>query len=155
MKLADALASGAPESSLELPQYGDSRKSQPRRGGTGVSPGRKPGVESEVNPSPVGTAQALANSPERPEASPEEPTHSRDLRIVLAETEHEATLSGILRAQDNVTSLSLAVGPQGGWTADELQLFQQSHWIAASLGRTILRAETAAIAALAIARAEV
>ena len=76
------------------------------------------------------------------------------LRIVLAETEREATLSEILRSQDNVKSLALAVGPEGGWTADELQTFEQSQWIAASLGETILRAETAAIAALAIARAE-
>src|SRR5271157_5384205 len=78
----------------------------------------------------------------------------RNLRIVLAETEREATLSEVLRAR-NVKALSLAVGPEGGWTADELHLFEQSHWIAASLGDTILRAETAAIAALAIARAEV
>jgi 16S rRNA (uracil1498-N3)-methyltransferase len=78
-----------------------------------------------------------------------------DLRIVLAETEREATLSELLRARDDVKSLALAVGPEGGWTADELQTFEQSQWIAASLGETILRAETAAIAALAIARAEV
>jgi len=76
------------------------------------------------------------------------------LRIVLAETEREATLIEVLRAH-NVKSLALAVGPEGGWTADELQIFNQSHWIAASLGETILRAETAAIAALAIARTEV
>jgi 16S rRNA (uracil1498-N3)-methyltransferase len=59
-----------------------------------------------------------------------------------------------LRARDDLNSLSLAVGPEGGWTAEELQMFSQSHWIAASLGDTILRAETAAIAALAIARTE-
>ena len=76
------------------------------------------------------------------------------LRIVLAETESEATLSEVLRARDNVTSLALAIGPEGGWTMDELQLFEASQWIAASLGDTILRAETAAIAALAITRAE-
>jgi 16S rRNA (uracil1498-N3)-methyltransferase len=44
----------------------------------------------------------------------------------------------------------LAVGPEGGWTQDELQSFQQAGWISASLGNTILRAETAAIAATAI-----
>jgi 16S rRNA (uracil1498-N3)-methyltransferase len=78
-----------------------------------------------------------------------------DMRIVLAEAEREATLSEILRAQNDLISLALAIGPEGGWTAEELQTFQQSQWIAASLGETILRAETAAIAALAIARAQV
>ena len=79
----------------------------------------------------------------------------RELRIVLSETEREATLGDVLGAHDNVQSLALAVGPEGGWTADELQHFEQSQWIAASLGETILRAETAAIATLAIARAEI
>ena len=41
-----------------------------------------------------------------------------------------------------------AIGPEGGWTEDELQAFQQAGWISASLGNTILRAETAAIAAI-------
>ena len=49
---------------------------------------------------------------------------------------------------------SLAFGPEGGWTKLELQLFRESGWIAASLGTTILRAETAAIAATAVALAE-
>jgi 16S rRNA (uracil1498-N3)-methyltransferase len=75
------------------------------------------------------------------------------LRIVLDETECEASLADILQAQGNLESLALAVGPEGGWTADELHSFATSEWISASLGETILRAETAAIAALAIARA--
>ncbi len=77
------------------------------------------------------------------------------MRIVLAETEREATLSEVLRSRADVQSLALAVGPEGGWTSDELQIFAQSQWIAASLGDTILRAETAAIAAVAVARAEI
>jgi 16S rRNA (uracil1498-N3)-methyltransferase len=77
-----------------------------------------------------------------------------DLRIVLAESESEATLSEVLRARDHVASLALAVGPEGGWTTEELQNFATSQWLAASLGDTILRAETAAISAVAIARAE-
>jgi 16S rRNA U1498 N3-methylase RsmE len=35
-----------------------------------------------------------------------------------------------------------------------LKLFQEAGWISASLGRTILRAETAAIAAMAIVQSE-
>ena len=44
----------------------------------------------------------------------------------------------------------LAIGPEGGWTQDELQQFRNAGWISASLGPTILRSETAAIAATAI-----
>jgi 16S rRNA (uracil1498-N3)-methyltransferase len=77
-----------------------------------------------------------------------------ELRIVLAETEREATLRDILRPAADASSLALAIGPEGGWTHDELSSFQTSQWIAASLGDGILRAETAAIAALAIARSE-
>ena len=48
----------------------------------------------------------------------------------------------------------LAIGPEGGWADDELELFKQSGWASASLGSTILRAETAAIAATAITMSE-
>jgi 16S rRNA (uracil1498-N3)-methyltransferase len=75
------------------------------------------------------------------------------LRIVLAENEREISLSEILRSRES-ESLGLAVGPEGGWTEDELRSFASSQWIAASLGESILRAETAAIAAMAIARSE-
>ena len=75
-----------------------------------------------------------------------------ELRIVLAETEREAELGEVLRARPEMESLALAVGPEGGWTADELKLFEEAEWSSASLGSTILRAETAAIAALAVAR---
>lgn len=78
-----------------------------------------------------------------------------DLRVVLSESEREAQLSDVLRARREAQSLALAIGPEGGWAPDELQLFESVGWIAASLGETILRAETAAIAALAIARAEI
>jgi 16S rRNA (uracil1498-N3)-methyltransferase len=87
-------------------------------------------------------------------------------RIVLAETEREILVSELLDAtvphstvphvrEANVgkslpNSTVLAVGPEGGWTAEELKTFSDCGWIFASLGRTILRAETAAIAALAI-----
>ena len=75
-----------------------------------------------------------------------------ELRIVLAETEREAHLLEVLGARDDIRSLALAIGPEGGWTADEFELFDEARWISASLGTTILRAETAAIAALALAR---
>jgi 16S rRNA (uracil1498-N3)-methyltransferase len=48
----------------------------------------------------------------------------------------------------------LALGPEGGWTDEELTLFHEAGWISASLGNTILRAETAAIASLAVVLSE-
>jgi 16S rRNA (uracil1498-N3)-methyltransferase len=72
------------------------------------------------------------------------------LKIVLAETEREVSLTELVRSRDS-DSLAIAVGPEGGWTEDELRSFISDGWIAASLGSTILRAETAAIAAMAIA----
>jgi len=47
--------------------------------------------------------------------------------------------------------VALAVGPEGGWADGELSWFYEAGWIAASLGETILRAETAAIVATALA----
>lgn len=46
---------------------------------------------------------------------------------------------------------AVAVGPEGGWNDDELKAFTNAGWTSASLGRNILRAETAAMAAVAVA----
>ena len=73
-------------------------------------------------------------------------------RIVLSEVE-TATSLGELCASGGGSSLLLAIGPEGGWTNEELQAFAEAGWKAASLGPTILRAETAAIAALAVVMA--
>ena len=72
-------------------------------------------------------------------------------RIVLSEYEESISLRSALA--ECTPPLALAFGPEGGWTKKETELFQQSGWISASLGNTILRAETAAIAGLAAALA--
>ncbi len=50
-------------------------------------------------------------------------------------------------------STALLVGPEGGWTDEERAEALARGWMACSLGRNILRAETAAMAALAIVQA--
>jgi 16S rRNA (uracil1498-N3)-methyltransferase len=70
-------------------------------------------------------------------------------RIVLSESETTLSLAAVLA--QTPTRPILAIGPEGGWTPGELKKFAESTWKAATLGPTILRAETAAIAALAIA----
>jgi 16S rRNA (uracil1498-N3)-methyltransferase len=80
--------------------------------------------------------------------------HHAEIKIVLAESEQKSALKDALHAlttdDRRLTTVSLAIGPEGGWTDDELRDFTDAGWTAASLGKTILRAETAAIAALAI-----
>ncbi len=71
------------------------------------------------------------------------------LRILLAESEAKTLLRDVV-TQTAEEGIVLAIGPEGGWTVDELHSFQQAGWISASLGDTILRAETAAIAAIAV-----
>lgn len=48
--------------------------------------------------------------------------------------------------------IAMLIGPEGGWTDEERATFAESRWPPVSLGPLILRAETAAIAALAVIR---
>jgi 16S rRNA (uracil1498-N3)-methyltransferase len=76
-------------------------------------------------------------------------------RIVLAEQERSTSLrfaieEAVSAAGDQMPTLEIAVGPEGGWAPDEEALFDANGWRAVSLGPRILRAETAAIAALSV-----
>lgn len=76
-------------------------------------------------------------------------------RIVLAEQERGVTLRAVMEEtlaaeKDEMPRLELAFGPEGGWAPDEEALLDANGWRAASLGPRILRAETAAIAALSV-----
>jgi len=73
------------------------------------------------------------------------------LKIVLSEAEEQSHLRDICSPGED--EVLLAIGPEGGWTQAELDRFQKENWVSASLGSTILRAETAAIAATAITMA--
>ena len=64
----------------------------------------------------------------------------------------DPTLTCVMTGLDSPRGL--AFGPEGGWTESELKLFHETGWKTASLGSTILRAETAVIAAAAITLAE-
>jgi|SRR5579863_6183034 len=75
-------------------------------------------------------------------------------RILLSEAEQEATLKDVLQSHSPGGDVVLALGPEGGWTDSELELFRDAAWSPASLGSTILRSETAAIAAMAVVLAE-
>ena len=75
--------------------------------------------------------------------------------IVLAEQERTTTLRHAIKeaidaAKEEMPVLEVAIGPEGGWAPAEEALFDDNGWRAVSLGPRILRAETAAIAALAV-----
>ena len=80
---------------------------------------------------------------------------SKATRIVLAEQERSTTLRNALEeimaaSQAEMPALEIAIGPEGGWAPEEEALFDANGWRAVSLGPRILRAETAAISALAV-----
>jgi 16S rRNA (uracil1498-N3)-methyltransferase len=79
---------------------------------------------------------ALENSPDDKKRS----RHSRPEPVEGEESPHFA-----------FATHAIAIGPEGGWTPEEMSLFTQHHWQPVTLGPRILRAETAAIAAIAVA----
>ena len=125
---------------------------------------RRTDIPEIAGPAPLASAIAA-------EAAP--------FRILLSETEQSLSLATALGAPhldsemwdpatnarvphpsqphregwDGNSSLAVAIGPEGGWTPEEMALFTAHHWTAVTLGPRILRAETAAIAAIAIASA--
>jgi 16S rRNA (uracil1498-N3)-methyltransferase len=84
--------------------------------------------------------------------------HPASVRLVLAEQERTTTLHNALHEAlanvgDEAPAIRLATGPEGGWTSEEEGLFDAENWKPVSLGPRILRAETAAITAVALAAA--
>jgi 16S rRNA (uracil1498-N3)-methyltransferase len=79
---------------------------------------------------------------------------SHSLRFIFSEEERSRMLWESLMTTDrNVTAstkIYTAIGPEGGWTSTELSSFAESGWQSVSLGKNILRTETAAIAAASL-----
>jgi 16S rRNA (uracil1498-N3)-methyltransferase len=53
-------------------------------------------------------------------------------------------------SRDRQDTVAMLIGPEGGWTDEERSEFAAARWAPVSLGPLVLRAETAALAALAI-----
>jgi 16S rRNA (uracil1498-N3)-methyltransferase len=87
---------------------------------------------------PVVLSEALSGQPQ--------------LSLVLAERERGRAFQTTLPPQIPVGGLGIFVGPEGGWTLEELSSMEVAGGIPVSLGRRILRTETAGLAALAIAQ---
>jgi len=72
------------------------------------------------------------------------------VRFIFSEQERSRSLWESLMTTDrdvtSSTKIYAAIGPEGGWTSSELSSFAESGWQSVSLGKNILRTETAAIA---------
>jgi 16S rRNA (uracil1498-N3)-methyltransferase len=74
-------------------------------------------------------------------------------RYALDEAEARPILSAIPTERQREVQILVLAGPEGGWTDRERGTISTADWTPVSLGPTILRAETAAISALAIQNA--
>ena len=73
-----------------------------------------------------------------------------DIRFFLDEGEAAPLIRALPEQRAPRDSAALLLGPEGGWTEAERESARNKGWIAVSLGPQVLRAETAAAAALAI-----
>ncbi|HEX3397105.1 MAG TPA: 16S rRNA (uracil(1498)-N(3))-methyltransferase [Steroidobacteraceae bacterium] len=77
------------------------------------------------------------------------------MRLVLEPERARQTAREARPADGDVpaTGAQIAIGPEGGFTADELDAFDLSSFSRVALGPRVLRTETAAIAAIAVLQA--
>ncbi len=101
-------------------------------------------------------ASEQSRRPRLPEILPpvREPSADSPLPLLLDESPGAPPILPVLAASlPSAASTALLLGPEGGWTEAERSHFTAAGWRPVSLGHGILRAETAAIAALAILNA--
>lgn len=73
-----------------------------------------------------------------------------DQRYFLDEAEAPPLLRAMPAERPGGSHLAVLVGPEGGWTDAERESAEGGGWLSVSLGPQILRAETAAAAAVAV-----
>ena len=71
-----------------------------------------------------------------------------DLRCVLSLAEESRPLATLIENHSNAASIAFLSGPEGGLSVSEDRAARAAGWLPATLGERVLRAETAALAAL-------
>jgi 16S rRNA (uracil1498-N3)-methyltransferase len=77
-------------------------------------------------------------------------TELADYHYFMEESSAPPLMSILPQHRMSTDHVALLLGPEGGWTDGERRLAADAGWLPASLGPLILRAETAAAAALAV-----
>jgi len=73
-------------------------------------------------------------------------------KVLLYEKERGLTLQAFARAHPALSSLYVVIGPEGGFTVEEVGQARAAGFHSVSLGARVLRAETAGIVAVALCR---
>ena len=73
-----------------------------------------------------------------------------DLSLIFWEKESEQHIQSVLRKNPETNSIALLIGPEGGFTDNEVTDVIEMGCIPVKIGSTILRTETAAIAGVAM-----
>ena len=76
------------------------------------------------------------------------------LKILLWEDEDKTDLKRFLRSMNPASHVFAIVGPEGGFTSNEINLAREAGFQIISLGNRILRAETAAVSLVSIIQYE-
>jgi 16S rRNA (uracil1498-N3)-methyltransferase len=76
------------------------------------------------------------------------------LKVILWEGERSKGLKGMLKTSSPMGTFVGMVGPEGGFTLEEIEAARAAGFVPVSLGNRILRAETAAITMVAIVQYE-
>ncbi|MGC4098568.1 MAG: 16S rRNA (uracil(1498)-N(3))-methyltransferase [Nitrospira sp.] len=70
--------------------------------------------------------------------------------LMLTERREGTNLQSVELPKNKTGSVVVLIGPEGGWSKEEVQIAEQVKVLPINLGQQILRAETAAIAAVSI-----
>ena len=70
-----------------------------------------------------------------------------DLLLIAYESENQVSLKEALQAHKEAKTIGVVIGPEGGLSMEEVEIAQKQGGIAVSLGRRILRTETAGLVA--------
>ena len=81
-------------------------------------------------------------------------TNKNTLRLILWEREENHTIKDLLKSVHPVPHVIAVVGPEGGFTDEEIHFAKRYDFRLLSIGRRVLRSDTASIALLSILQYE-
>ena len=77
-------------------------------------------------------------------------TKNYDLTLVLYENEEKTTIKEVLKEEKNIKNIAIIIGSEGGISKKEIEKLQEKGAKIVTLGKRILRTETASVAVLSI-----